>query len=428
MNKTRNFTTYIFLNALTLGIYGLVTKCQIGQEINNYCGGDGQQPKYGYFASALLSIFSGGAYLEYWWYNQTKRLYVNGERYGLMIRETPLQQFAWRMLSSGGSFLTVLVAAVLSPVTGIFTFVFDLYASILEGFGSYFSLIFSFITEIFNAFGIADLFTGDIASVFNMSNVTMTSATTNMFEPIPAVGFPGGGLVLFLGILGAYLVLFLAVLFSSFDMYYVLKVTNRFAAASAVVAPTAYNPMSAPEADNKNNIFNRAVEILDNIDFETVRSWGSGSSAGTTVDPRLEQTVRSLQNEVYMLEKQIKEIKPVERPQVNSSDIPNEKYTKVICKGGSNRGAELKISSERELIIGKDPALCHFVIASSYKAVSRKHCGLRYDKKGDRYFITDYSTNGTFVNGKQLPQNQTVAIQKGVVLRLGDTDNEFLLQ
>lgn len=68
-------------------------------------------------------------------------------------------------------------------------------------------------------------------------------------------------------------------------------------------------------------------------------------------------------------------------------------------------------------IIGKQEGLCDYIITKS--TVSRLH--LRVDETEDGYQITDLnSTNGTFVNGRCLSANETVAVQPGDEISIAD--------
>lgn len=53
--------------------------------------------------------------------------------------------------------------------------------------------------------------------------------------------------------------------------------------------------------------------------------------------------------------------------------------------------------------IGRDPSCCNIVIYDLTDVVSRSHATLRVD--GRRYYITDHSTNGTYLNGIRLTPN-----------------------
>lgn len=147
--KKREFVKYVVLNCLTLGIYGFIVSREIGMEINAICKGDGEEPRFGYAGAVLIrgiSTFVGiavgliagiignnslqyvymfgmseykaavvfacmlvgavvgtifgsivsGIYLNYWWYKQANRLKLNGNRYGLVIKESGIDNILFR--------------------------------------------------------------------------------------------------------------------------------------------------------------------------------------------------------------------------------------------------------------------------------------------------------------------------------------------
>lgn len=62
--------------------------------------------------------------------------------------------------------------------------------------------------------------------------------------------------------------------------------------------------------------------------------------------------------------------------------------------------------------IGRDEQLCDIVIDDPSNQVSREHAIIRRDRKG-RYFITDFSANGTFVNGNQIHHGEEYPLDWG---------------
>lgn len=89
--KKRTLPMYIFLNILTLGVYGFIVGMQMDREINAICKGDGQKPRNGYAIAVLLRFFVpvfGIIYYNYWWYQQANRLKLNAGRYGITVKES----------------------------------------------------------------------------------------------------------------------------------------------------------------------------------------------------------------------------------------------------------------------------------------------------------------------------------------------------
>jgi E3 ubiquitin-protein ligase CHFR len=61
--------------------------------------------------------------------------------------------------------------------------------------------------------------------------------------------------------------------------------------------------------------------------------------------------------------------------------------------------------TQAEILIGRNPEC---VICINDKRLSGKHCTL--SKQGDKYMLTDLSTNGTFLNDKKVGKGITVEL------------------
>ncbi len=94
---------------------------------------------------------------------------------------------------------------------------------------------------------------------------------------------------------------------------------------------------------------------------------------------------------------------------------------------GIYQGAALRLDGSSRLRIGRDSASCGLVIPDP--KISRVHCEIRYDQQACQYILQDCSTNGTFLEGgPQIGQSQAVVLPSGTRIRLGTTENVFLLQ
>ncbi|MDD5017864.1 MAG: FHA domain-containing protein, partial [Eubacteriales bacterium] len=101
----------------------------------------------------------------------------------------------------------------------------------------------------------------------------------------------------------------------------------------------------------------------------------------------------------------------------------------IIGIAGEYKGAKFKMKDGEEVIIGRDPGLANVVLMSGSGLISRKHCGVRYDRQKNIYWITDYSTKGTYTkNGERIKVNQQNGLRGGNVICLGNNENMFKLQ
>lgn len=100
---------------------------------------------------------------------------------------------------------------------------------------------------------------------------------------------------------------------------------------------------------------------------------------------------------------------------------------KIEVLSGMYKGAVIDIQIGDKILVGRDESLCSLVI--SEKAISRKHCEITYDTYKKCFYITDYSTNGIFLdNGQKIQTEISVILKPGTTIQLGSTDNIFLLR
>ena len=73
--------------------------------------------------------------------------------------------------------------------------------------------------------------------------------------------------------------------------------------------------------------------------------------------------------------------------------------------------------------LGKDPKIAHLVLSRDYSKVSRMHCTVNYSEKSGKYFVTDCSSNGTYLKNKhRLPKGVRTPVLPGTLLLLADND------
>lgn len=120
MVKKRSLGSFVALNIITCGIYGLITFCAMGEEIERVCEGDGRK-QMPYIFAWLLGVVTLGIYPVVWIYTGMNRLQDNAYRYGERVRpEYSGSSFLlWYYL---GSFILV------GPIIAMCNFVSDLNA------------------------------------------------------------------------------------------------------------------------------------------------------------------------------------------------------------------------------------------------------------------------------------------------------------
>lgn len=100
---------------------------------------------------------------------------------------------------------------------------------------------------------------------------------------------------------------------------------------------------------------------------------------------------------------------------------------KIEVLSGVFQGAEIELQFGDSILIGRDETCCSLIIDG--KEISRRHCEISYEAGQRCYYVTDYSTNGVYLdNGQKLEKESCTALPPGASLRLGTTQNVFLLK
>ncbi len=95
---------------------------------------------------------------------------------------------------------------------------------------------------------------------------------------------------------------------------------------------------------------------------------------------------------------------------------------------GMYAGQTLPLAGGDEMVIGRDNSLCNLIVDQNADRLSRRHCGIIYNPGAGNYTVTDYSSNGTFVDGgSRLVANMPTSLARGTVIALGNRSNRFRL-
>ncbi len=101
----------------------------------------------------------------------------------------------------------------------------------------------------------------------------------------------------------------------------------------------------------------------------------------------------------------------------------------IVGVAGAYRDATFDLVDGAELIFGRSPQDANIIFDQLATDVSRKHCSVRFDGRANQYLVTDYSSNGTYLeNGTRLENGQPKALSRGTVIYLGSSrQNGFRL-
>ena len=102
MIKKRKTGKFIFLNIITLGIYGLVFWTKWADDLNKICEGD-EKDSANYILVFLLDLFSLGIYSLAWNCQMGERMFQKGQEYGVEIKHGGMFMLLMRILPIASS-------------------------------------------------------------------------------------------------------------------------------------------------------------------------------------------------------------------------------------------------------------------------------------------------------------------------------------
>ncbi len=104
------------------------------------------------------------------------------------------------------------------------------------------------------------------------------------------------------------------------------------------------------------------------------------------------------------------------------------KVATITGVSGIYKGQSFDIADGDNIFFGRDPECCNVIFPASETAVSRRHCSIKYIGMSDNFLVTNYSKNGVFYGeGQKIEAGASRMIQKGSVISVGTTANQFIL-
>ncbi len=108
---------------------------------------------------------------------------------------------------------------------------------------------------------------------------------------------------------------------------------------------------------------------------------------------------------------------------------PHSTEPAIMGLSGMYAGQKIPLAPNEELLIGRDNAMCNLILDQNADKISRKHCSIVFDAMRNVYMVTDYSSNGTYIDGgNRFVANMATQVQRGTVISLGNRENRFRLQ
>lgn len=113
-------------------------------------------------------------------------------------------------------------------------------------------------------------------------------------------------------------------------------------------------------------------------------------------------------------------IKPKEKEAVHKKK--SDRHPGILAEEGQYADSVFWMKSgEHKLVFGCDSRKCQILFRDRH--ISRVHCIVQYDEKRDVYKITDYSSNGTYLqNGKRLRYGEPYICKTGTSFRFNQKE------
>lgn len=93
---------------------------------------------------------------------------------------------------------------------------------------------------------------------------------------------------------------------------------------------------------------------------------------------------------------------------------PKPRAAKAVVRGVEGPFSGNKFPLDSDLVFGRDAKSCGVVFLPKYDGISGRHCSIRFDEATGNFYLRDIgSTNGTYVNGRQLKPGEIVPLRNG---------------
>lgn len=101
-----------------------------------------------------------------------------------------------------------------------------------------------------------------------------------------------------------------------------------------------------------------------------------------------------------------------------AAEDPAERKVEIVS--GEFAGSVIPVKPGEDIVIGRDPKCANVVTSPANTQVSGLHCSIRYDAQHAMYVVTDFSTNGTYLNNEKLTPERPALAAKGAIVKLAD--------
>ncbi len=387
--KRRSLPMYILLNCLTLGIYGFIVSQQIGNEVNAICKGDGEEPRFGYTGAVLIRGISA----------------IVGLIAGLVLGLLVANSMSYFSMFGLGEYKAIAIFVGLTEG--------GLLGSILGSVASGIYLKYWWYKQA-SRLKLNGYRYGLTIKESGVDNFLFRTVINWLFIPINLVLWT-------LTILIPGLILWLISLADSMGatvivsiLLFLFSLPLMFFGAELTVGANFATFFMFKNLNRYAKVYKNGGEPFDVMGYEYYPS----------VENQYPNFLPNMINGTPIA-------KEIPDPLAGSSDVNttvgSNMTGQLIGVKGSCAGYGFQLNAGEEIVIGKDAKMASVVIDPAFKEVSRKHVSVRYDMERDAYYVTDFSSNGTWVDGERLIKGQPVYVSHGSEIKLANGKNVFQL-
>lgn len=144
----------------------------------------------------------------------------------------------------------------------------------------------------------------------------------------------------------------------------------------------------------------------------------------TRINSEFAERMDSVEHKVRILEAGANRYTvPQPQPQVHSG----AKSSLIGIKGKYN-GTRFEIGDGESVTFGREIQKCNIVFDEKDGTISRVHCTVKYVAAENAFYVTDLSSNGTFMDGNmKIGKTNTKKVEAGTVISFGNGENAFRL-
>lgn len=144
----------------------------------------------------------------------------------------------------------------------------------------------------------------------------------------------------------------------------------------------------------------------------------------TRINSEFAERMDSVEHKVRILEAGANRYPaPQPQPQVHSG----AKSSLIGIKGKYN-GTRFEIGDGESVTFGREIQKCNIVFDEKDGTISRVHCTVKYVAAENAFYVTDLSSNGTFMDGNmKIGKTNTKKVEAGTVISFGNGENAFRL-